>query len=212
MGLQNNPSSMTVDVKRKIAEIKAILGSKLNIVMKKRAITSHYLEQVMEIYDISKTKRLMAETINDKNIAENVFLISKSLLKELAQDFQIVDNELKIISDQILECNMPLKLNPLIGWHEIDDPNKDLHINEFTGEKLPRTPKDSASHSHSRRTKNSVKFIARPSIANNSHLVKELSVADTRALIASALISRQTRLMPSNTLNMTSSFMLFPMK
>lgn len=95
----------------------------------------------MNLYDIAKTQKLMADTKTDKEIAENLFEISKQILKELAEDFQLIDNEFKILVDQILEFNMPDRPNPLQSWHELNDPKMDLHIDEFTGEKLPSTPK-----------------------------------------------------------------------
>lgn len=78
-------------------------------------------------------------------IAENFYNSSKKIVKELAENFQLIDNEFQIIVDQVLEWNMPLKLNPLLAWHEVDDPIKNLHIDEFTGERLPRTPKESSA-------------------------------------------------------------------
>ena len=95
----------------------------------------------MILYDIAKTQKLMSDSKTDKEITENLFKISKKVVKELAEDFQIIDNEYKILIEHILEFNMPKCQNPLQKWHEIYDPHVDLHINEFTGEKLPKTPK-----------------------------------------------------------------------
>ena len=95
----------------------------------------------MSWYDVAKAQKLMADTKNEKDIAENLFQISKKIVKEFAEDFQLVDNELKILIDKILDYNMPLRPNPLQHWHEIYDPKVDLHVDDFTGEKIPLTPK-----------------------------------------------------------------------
>ena len=95
----------------------------------------------MALYDIAKTQKLMSETKTDKEIANSLYDYSKQIVKELAQDFQLTDNNFKNLIEDILEFNMPKKPNPFQNWHEIDDPNTDLHIDEFTGEKLPKTPK-----------------------------------------------------------------------
>ena len=134
MGLSNKPS-----------EYKAKLGIKLKIITEKRYIISSHLEQVMVLYDVSKTKNLIAETPVDKAIANHIFELSKRIVKELAQNFQLVDHELKNIVEDILECNMPFKPNPLQSWYHTENPHKDLDINEFTGEKLSRTPRMSIS-------------------------------------------------------------------
>ena len=83
----------------------------------------------------------MADTKSEKDTSENLFQIAKRIVKNFAEDFQIIDNEIKILIDQILDYNMPLHPNPLQHWHEIYDPITNLHVDDFTGEKLPKTPK-----------------------------------------------------------------------
>ena len=99
----------------------------------------------MVLYDIAKTQKIMADSRSDKELTENLFQISKKIVKEFAEDYQIIDNETKLLVDHILEFNMPDWANPLQKWHEIYDPKIDLHINEFTGEKLPPSPKSIAN-------------------------------------------------------------------
>ena len=106
-GKTKNPVEIA-NTKREFQEHKAILGSKLKILTKKRAIIAQHLEQVMEIFDISKTKRLMAEGQRDKNIADNIYRISKEIAKELSEFFQMIDNEFRILIDEILSWNMPV--------------------------------------------------------------------------------------------------------
>lgn len=65
-GTAKNSMCMNTDTKQKFTETKAMLGKKLNIVMKKRSIIANYLEKVMELYDISKTKKLVAEKPAEK--------------------------------------------------------------------------------------------------------------------------------------------------
>ena len=73
----------------------------------------------MVLYDVVKKKKVISESIEDKRIIDNIFQICKRVVKELAESYQFVDQEMSNLVDEILELHMPFKPNPLLGWNEV---------------------------------------------------------------------------------------------
>lgn len=97
----------------------------------------------MSLYDITKTQKLMAETKTDKEISERLFEFCKHIVKELAEDFQLTDNEFQNLVDQMVELNMPHKPNPLQSWHEVETKVEDFSKGHFVT--MPTTDSRSPS-------------------------------------------------------------------
>ena len=108
----------------------------------------------------------MAETPIDKAIAEKIYDQSKQIVKELAQDFQITDNECKILIDQIMDWSLPPKPNPFQSYQEIVKPEKTLDIENF--EKASAFRLDNINS-------NSINRSRRKSISYGHELVNRLS-------------------------------------
>ena len=74
----------------------------------------------------------MADIKTDKEIAENLFLASKKVVKHLAEDFQLADHDFEMLVDQTLERNMPDRPNPLMSWQDVENPSVDLTVDKLT--------------------------------------------------------------------------------
>ena len=93
-------------------EHKDKLGAKLKIIIEKRYTISSHIEKAMVLFDIAKKKKIMAETKTDVSIAECIYKVIRGIIKEMAENFQFVDREMKNMVDEIGDCNMPFKPNP----------------------------------------------------------------------------------------------------
>lgn len=134
----------------------------------------------MALYDIAKTQRLMAESKTDKEIADTLFQISKQIVKELAEDFQLTDNDFKILTNKILEFNLPKMQNPLMSWQDVPTSNIDTTIDQFTGEKINRL----------KATKHLVKDVAKPSVSTGILKVSKVYKSILKSVITNPMKKR----------------------
>lgn len=97
------------------------LDLKLKVLIEKRYCTSTHIERAMEMFDVLRRNKVIAETEADMKIMQNVFEITKSIIKQMAEDFQLIDRDMNNLIEEIQEFNKPEKPNPLLGWHEVED-------------------------------------------------------------------------------------------
>ncbi|CAI2382521.1 unnamed protein product [Moneuplotes crassus] len=108
----------------------------LKVIIEKRYLISTHIEKAMVLFDITKKKKVLAESEEDIKISHNIYDITKSIVKQMAEEFQFVEREMNNIVDDILESNMPFKPNPLLGWQEVENEHREPEVHEISAKKL----------------------------------------------------------------------------
>ncbi|CAI2385394.1 unnamed protein product [Moneuplotes crassus] len=90
-------------------EYKDKLNIQLKVIIEKKYLISTHIEKAMILFDIVKKKKILAESDTDIKISKNIYGITKSVVKQMAEEFQFVEREMNKIVDEILESNMPSK-------------------------------------------------------------------------------------------------------
>jgi len=80
----------------------------------------------MELYDITKIQKIVAETKSEREISERLYTLWYNIVKTLTEEFQVTDNKFNHLLNRILDLNEPHKPNPFQSWHEVD--TKSEHI------------------------------------------------------------------------------------
>lgn len=108
----------------------------LKVMIEKRYLISTHIEKAMILFDIVKKKKVLAESEEDIKISHNIYGITKSIVKQMAEEFQLVEREMNNTVDEILESNMPFKPNPFLGWQEVEIEQRESEVQEISAKKL----------------------------------------------------------------------------
>ena len=132
-------ANIDLDMTNKPIQYKASVSNKLRDLYEKRLIISEHLEKAMSLYDSVKIKIMTAETAIDKKISESISKICYEVVRNLAENYQLVNSLFLNTEEELIDLNMPVKSNLFLGWHKVQSEQLTLNRDECQREKLSKS-------------------------------------------------------------------------